>query len=146
MQKAHLCGSANYPVSSKAVLGQGDFGKFGPTFCHGAVFTPKQCLYQKKLGLWRARKCIPLIGAKSAVTCAVPQTTWSHVRRCKVEKGNLRKFRHTFRHAAVFVPKQCLYQKEARAMESPKIYSFHLCKKPIYLCGSSNYPVSCKAV
>ena len=106
-----------------------------------------QCLHQKnvyikrKLVLWRAQKCIPLVGAKGALTCAGPQSTLSHVRRCRSEKGNLWKFGSTFRHAAVFAPKQCLDQEEARAMESPKIYSCR-CKKRTYLCMSANYPVS----
>ena len=111
-----------------------------------------QCLHQsnvyikRKLGLWRAQKCILLVGAKSALTCASPQTTPSHVRRYRAEKGNLGKFGPTFRHGAVFAPKQCLYQKEARAMDSPKMYSSRWCKNRTYLCRSANYPVSCKAV
>ena len=78
---------------------------------------------KRKTGLWRSRKCISLVGSKSALTCAGPQLTPSHVRRCRAEKGNLGKFRLTFRHGAVFVPKQCLYQKEAKDMENPKMYS-----------------------
>ena len=123
----------------------GNFGKSGPTFRNGAVFAPKQCLYQKEVGLWRVGKCIPLVGAKSALTCAGPQTTPSHVRRHRAENGNFWRSCPTFRHGAVFAPKQCLYQKEARAMDSPKMYPSRRCKKRTYLCGTANYPVSCKA-
>ena len=31
-------------------------------------------------------------------------------------------------------------------MESPKMHSFTRCKNRIYLCGTANYPVSCKPV
>ena len=111
----------------------GNLGKSGPSFRHGAVFAPKQCLYQKEARLWRAQKCILLVGSKSALTCAGPQTTPSHVSRCWAQKGNLGKFVPTFCHGAVFAPKQCLNQKEAKTMESPKIYSARRCKKRTYL-------------
>ena len=117
----------------------------------GLLFTMVQCFHQsnvyikRKLGLWRVRKCIPLLGAKSALDCAGPQTTPSHVRRHRAENGNLGKSVPTFRHGAVFAPKLCLYQKETRAMESSKLYSSRWCNKRTYLCGTANYPVSCKA-
>ena len=101
---------------------------------------------KRKLSICTAQKCIPLVGAKSALTCAGPQTTPSHVRQYTAENGNLGKFGATFRHGAVFPPKQCLYQKEARAIKSPKMYFSSRCKKCTYLCGSANYPVSWKAV
>ena len=111
----------------------GNLGKSGPSFRHGAVFAPKQCLYQKEARLWRAQKCILLVGSKSALTCAGPQTTPSHVRPYEAENGDLGKSGPSFRHGSVFAPKQCLYEKEARAMESPKMYSFSRCKKRTYL-------------
>ena len=70
----------------------------------------------------------------------------SHVRQYRAENRNLRKFQPTFYHGAVFAPNQCLYQREARAMKSPKIYSSTRCIKLTYLCRSATYPVSCKAV
>ena len=54
-------------------------------------FAMVQCLHQssdyikKKLVLWRAQKCIPLIGAISVVTCAGPQTTQTHVRQYRAD-------------------------------------------------------------
>ena len=36
----------------------------------------------------------------------------------KVENGNLRKFGATYRHRTMSVPKQCLYQKEAKRKDS----------------------------
>ena len=125
---------------------KGNFWKFGPSFYHGAAFAPSNVYIKMKLGLWRARRCIPLVGAKRSLTFAGLQTTPSLVRRYRTEKGSLGKFGPTFRHGAVFAPKQCLYQNVARVMESPKMYSSRRCKKVICLCGSANYPVSYKAV
>ena len=99
------------------------------------------CLHQenvymkRKLQIWRVQKCISLLGAKSALTCAGRQTTRSHVRQNGAENGNFRKSGSTFRHGTVFAPKQCLYEKEAIGMESPKMHSFHQCKNRTYLCG-----------
>ena len=83
---------------------------------------------------------------KNALTCPGPQTTLSHTRQYITENGNLRKSWPIFRHGAEFAPRQCLYQKEARAMENPKMYSSGRCKKRTYLCRSPNCTVSCKAV
>ena len=118
----------------------------------GLLFAIVQCLHQssvyikRNLGLWRAQRCIPLVGAKSRLTCAGLQITPSHVRRYMAENRNLGKSGATFRHSAAFAPKQCLYQKEARAMERPKMHSSSRCKKCTSLCGSANYPISWKAV
>ena len=111
-----------------------------------------QCFYQRndysktKLGLWRAQKCIRLVGALSAITCVGPPTTLTHVRQYWAENGILGKSGATFPHGEVFAPKKKLHQKKVRAMESPKMYSSRRCNKRIYLCGSANYPVSCKDV
>ena len=86
-------------------------GKFGATFCHGAVCAPKQRLYKKKLGLWRAQKCIPLVGAISALTCAGPHNTPTHVSQYRAENGILGKSGAIFRHGAVFAQKQSLHEK-----------------------------------
>ena len=115
-----------------------------------------QCLYQsniyikRKLGLWRAQKCTLLLGAKEVIyLCGTVKTTPTHVQRYRAKNGNLEKSGPTFRHGPVFEPKKCLYQKEAwtmETMESPKMYSSSRCKILTYLCGTVNYPVSCKAV
>ena len=118
----------------------------------GLPFATVQSLHQsnvyikRNLGLWRAQKFIPLVGAKSALTCAGPQTTPSPVSQYRAENGNLEKFGSTYRHSAVFAPKQCLSQKEARAMKCPQMYSSSRFKQCTSLCGSANYPISSKAV
>ena len=88
-----------------------------------------QCLHKtkdyikSKLELWRAQKRIPLVGVISGLTCAGPQTTPTHVRQYMAKKVIFRKSGATFRHGAVFQQKQGLYQKTAKAMESPKMHS-----------------------
>ena len=104
----YLCGSANYPVSCKAVYGRErkfvEIRAYLSPWC--SVYTKAMLISKEKLGLCRAEKSIPLVGAKSALTCAGPQSTPSHVRQYTAEDGNLWKFRITFRNGAVFVPKQ----------------------------------------
>ena len=76
-----------------------------------------------KLQVWRVQKCIFLVDAKTALTCAGLQTTPSHVRNHRSDNGNLQKSGSTFHHGAVFAPTQCIYQMEATGMENPKMRS-----------------------
>ena len=70
----------------------GNLRKNGCTF-----FTMVPCLHERnaymkrKLEVWRVLKCIPLVGAKMALTSAGRQTIPSHVSQRRVENGNLRK-------------------------------------------------------
>ena len=110
-------------------------------------FLHKRNVYiKRKLQIWRVQKRILLVGAKTALTSAGLQPTLSHVTQYRAENGNLQKSGSTFRHDTVFAPKQCLYQKEATGMESPKMHSSSRFKNRTYLCGTSNYPVSCNPV
>ena len=117
-----------------------------------STFAIVPCLHQsnvyikRKLQVWRFQKCIPLLGAKTALTCAVRQTTPSHVSQYRAENGNLRTSGSTFRHGSVFAPKKHSYQKEATGIECPIIHSSTRWKNLTYLCGTANYPVSCKPV
>ena len=101
---------------------------------------------KRKLGVWRDQKCIPLVGAITPLTCAGRQITPSRKRQHWAQKGKLRKLGRTYRHGTVFAPKQYLYQKEARGMERPEMYSDSRCNNLTYLCGPSKYPVSINAV
>ena len=101
---------------------------------------------KRELGVWRVQNCIPLVGAKTPLTCAGRQTTPSQGRRYRAENGNLSKFGRIYRLGTVFAPRQYLCQKTAMGMERPETYSFSRCKNPSYLCGPSNYPVSREAV
>ena len=110
------------------------------------------CLHQsnvyikRKLRVWRVIKCIPLVGTRNSLTCAGLQTTLSQVSKYRAENGNLRKSGSTISHGTVFAPKQCLYQKEATGIETPKMYFSRRCKNVTYLCGTANDPVSCMSV
>ena len=81
------------------------------------------CLHQgnicmkRKLQVWRDRKCIPLVGAKTPLTCAGCQNTPSQKSWHRAENGCLRKLGRTYRHGTVFAPMQYLYQSEATGME-----------------------------
>ena len=111
----------------------------------GLPFAMVPCLHQsnvyikKNLLVWRVEKCILFVGEKTALTSAVRQTTPSHVSQYRAENGNLRKSGSTFRHGTVIAPKQCLYQKEATGMESPKMHSSSRCKYRTYLFRTANY-------
>ena len=125
----------------------GNLRKSGSTFGHSTEFAPKQCFYVKRnLRVWTVKKCIPLVSAKTSFTCPGLQMTPSQESQYRAENKILRKSGSTFSHGTVFAPKQCLYQKEATGMESPKIYSSRRCKNLVYLCGTANIPVSSKPV
>ena len=111
------------------------------------------CLHQsnvcikRKLWVWRDQKYIPLVGAKTVLTCTGLQTTSFHGGQHSVENGNLRKFGSTYPNGTTFPPEQCSYQKpEATRMERPKMYSPSRCKNFTYQYGPANYLASWGAV
>ena len=100
-------------------------------------------LYMKrKLRVWRAQKCISLVGAETPLTCAGRQTTPFHGGRYRSQNGNLHRLGRTYCHGIVFAPRHCLYQKKATGMDSPEMFSTSRCINPTYLCGLANYPLS----
>ena len=60
----------------------------------GGPFAMVSCLHQgniyikRKLRVWTDQKCIPLLGAQTAITCACRQTTPSQRNRYWPENGN----------------------------------------------------------
>ena len=110
------------------------------------------CLHQgnistkMKLRVWRDQKCIPLVGAKTILTCAGRQNTPSEGRRYRAQKGKLRNLGRIYRHGTVFAPRKYLYQKVATGMERADMYSASRCNTPTYLCGPLKYPVSREGV
>ena len=101
------------------------------------------CLHQgniytkRKLRVWRDQKCIPLVGAITALTCAGRQNTQSRGKKYKAQNGKLRKLGRTYRHGTLFAPRQYSYQKKATGMERPEMYSASRCNNPTYLFGPS---------
>ena len=118
----------------------------------GAPIAMVPCLHQsnihikRKLRVWRAHKCISLVGAKSPLTCAGRQSTVCQGRQHRGGNGNFRKLGCIYRHGTVFASRLYLHQKEATGIENPDMYFHSRCKKPSYLCGPSNYPVSMESV
>ena len=72
--------------------------------------------------------------------------TPSHVSQYSAENGNLRKSGSIFGHGTEFPSKQCLHQKDATGIDSPKMYSACQWKSVTYLRGTANDPVSSKPV
>ena len=110
------------------------------------------CLHQgnmykkRKLRVWRAQKCIPIVGAITAFTCVGRQNTPSRGRQYRTQNGKLGKWALTYGHGNVFAPRKYLYQEEGTGMEKPEMYSDSRRNNPTYICGLSKYPVSRKAV
>ena len=123
-----------------------------PSLHHGNIYI------KRKLRVWRVRKLIFLVGAKTPLTCAGRrQSTTCQGRPNRAEKGNLCIFGWTCRHGTVFTPWKYLYEKEAmgmekpyekeaRGMERPEINFPKWCKHRTYLCGPSKYSISTEAV
>ena len=110
------------------------------------------CLHQEniytktKLRVWRDHKCIPLVGAITPLTCVGRENTPSRGRQYRAQNGKLSKLGRTYEHGTLFAPRKYLYQKKAKGMERPEMYSASRCNSPTYLCGPSKYPVSKEAV
>ena len=101
---------------------------------------------KRKLRVWRAKKCIALVGGETAPTSAVPQTTPFHGGHDRDGNGNNQNFGTTNSHGTAFAPKQWLNQKEATGRESSKMDSPSRHKNSTYQCGAANYPISWGAV
>ena len=88
-----------------------------------------QYLYQK-VRKYRAQKCNLSFVAKSPLRSTGLQTTRFHAAQYRADSTNLKESGATFRHGTVFAPMQCLYQKEAKGMLSPKMQFLFRCKQP----------------
>ena len=102
------------------------------------------CLHQsngyikRKLRVWRAQKCIALVGAEIVHTSAMPQTTPFHGDQYRDRNGNMRNFGPTNPLGTAFAPKQWLYQKDPTDMESSKTYCPSRCRNRTYQCRAAN--------
>ena len=83
---------------------------------------------KRKLRVWRAQKCIAVVGAETVLTSAGPQNKTFHGGQYRAENGNIRNFGPTNPHGTAFEPKQWSYQKEAMGMESSKMYRPSRCR------------------
>ena len=123
-------------------VGNGNMRNFGPSDPHGTVFAAKERLYQKKsMGMKSSKMYCPSQCRNSTYKCGAAPSPFFYGGQYRVGNGNMRNFRPTNPHGTAFAPKQCLYQKEATCMESPKMYFPSPWNNHTYLCGTANYPV-----
>ena len=103
---------------------------------HGTVFALKQWLHHREaMGrVWRAQKCIALVGAENPLTRAGPKTSPLHGERYGIDNEKMQNFVHPNHHGTVFALKQWLHHREATSMESSKMYCPRRCRKPTYPC------------
>ena len=103
--------------------------------CDGSI-SMVPCLHQgniyikSKLRVWRDQKCFPLVGAIIPLNGAGCQNAPSRWRQHRDQNGKLRKLSRTYLHGAVFAPRKYLYQKEAKGMQRPEMYSVSRCNNP----------------
>ena len=125
MYSSRQCKNCTLPVRA-CKLPRLMWGSIGPRteICthSGLPFPMVPCLPQsnvyikRKLRLKRVQKCIPLVGANTALTCASLQTTPSHVRRYRAENGNLQKLGLPF----TMIP--CLHQSDVYIKRKPWVW------------------------
>ena len=100
--RTEICGNPGLPFSMVTCFNQCNF------------------YIKRNLQVWRVQKCIPLVGAKIALTCAVRQTTPSHVGQYWAKNGNLRKSESTFRHGTVFAQSNVYIKKKLQVWRVQK--------------------------
>ena len=100
-----------------------------PCFHQGNIYT------KRKLRVWRDQKCIPSVGAITALNCEGRKNTPSQGRQYRAQNGKFGKLGRTYGHGTVFGTRKYLYQKEATGMERPEIYLVSRCNNHTYLCG-----------
>ena len=63
---------------------------------------------KRELRVWRAQKCIALVGAEAVLTSAGPQTSPFHGGQYRDGNRNIRKLGPTYRHGTTFPQEECL--------------------------------------
>ena len=124
-----ICGNSGLPIAIVTCLHQ------------WSVYT------KRKLMVCRAQKCNPCFDATSPLRSTGLQRTLFHAAPYRADSRNLREFEATYRNGTLFAPMECLYQKEAKGMQCPKMFFFFfMCKKPTSQYGPAKNPVSCSPV
>ena len=88
-----------------------------PCLHHGNIYI------KRKLRVWRDQICILLVGGITPLNGGGRQSTPSRARQYSAQNGKLRKLGRTYLHGTVFAPRKYSYQKEAKGMERPEMYS-----------------------
>ena len=97
---------------------------------------------KSRLRVCRAQKCNPSFGLKTPPRIVGLRRTLFHAAQYRADSTNLREFEATYHHGTVFAPMECLYQKEAKCMQNPKMYPLFRCKKATSQYGPAKNPVS----
>ena len=97
-----------------------------PCFHQGNIYT------KRKLRVWRDQKCIPLVGAITPLNCAGRHNTPSRGRqdRCPVLEVCIN-WDGPMAMVTCFAQRKYLYQKEAKGMDRPEMYSVNRCNNLI---------------
>ena len=102
-------GPQNTPSRGRLYRAQnGKLPKVGRTYRHGTGLHQGNINTKRMLQDWRDKKCIPLVGAITPLTCAGRQNTPSRGRRYTAQNGKLPKLGRTYRHGNIFSTKEIL--------------------------------------
>ena len=98
----NCAGRHNTPSRGRQYRSQnGKFGKLGRTYGHATVFAPRKYT-KRKLRVWRDQKCIPLVGAITALNCAGRHNTPSRGRQYRAQNRKFGKLVRNYGHGTVF--------------------------------------------
>ena len=104
------------------------------------------CLHQgniytkRKLRVWRDQKCIPLVGAITALACTGHQNTPSRGRQYRCQNGKLCKLGRTCDHGTVFAPRNIYTKRKLRVWRDQKCIPLVGAITPLTCAGRSNTP------
>ena len=134
----HLEGGSTGPRTESCVNSDGPFSMV-PCLHQGNIYI------KRNLRVWKDQKCIPLVGAIAPLNGAGRKLL-------RLEGGSLGPRTEScvnchgpISQCTVFAPRKYLYQKEAKGMERPEMYSVSRCNNPTIRSGTSKYPVSREA-
>ena len=95
---------------------------------------------KRKLRVWRAQKCIALVGAETVVTSAGPQTTPFYGGRYRDGNGNMRKLGPTYRHGTTFPEGNGYIKRKLRVWRNQKCIALVRGKIPPTCAGLQTVP------
>ena len=89
---------------------------------------------KRKLQVWKAQKCIALVGVETVLTSAY------HGGKYRAENGNMRNFGPTYRHGTAFPQEESLYQRMLRVWRTQKCIALVRGKPPPTCAGLQTTP------
>ena len=104
------------------------------------------CLHQgnihtkRKPRAWRDQKCIPLVGAITALTCAGRQNTQCRLMRYRAKTRKLRKLGRTYRHGTSLHQGNIYTKRKLRALRDQKCIPLVGAITPLICAGRQSTP------